>query len=411
MNFPGRIGLPALVPVSSSSRLARAIANWNHPKSWLGNPAKPPASVAQFAGGGAITTTGLEMLLDVGVVSTVWDTGLPLAPAGIWAVMRYAVAIDVSFSGLMCLSPEAAALRYHHRTAMSEYLGIAVAMQVVKEIVATSHPGAQARFVDAEFALASGSVYPGFTATTQNSLRPDYFVFVDGGPIYVLECKGSGSTGSRTSSLAKAIRQLRSVQYQGLTPQGFCTHVELTEESFTCVVFDPEGDEEWSTTAARDPDHLGVRTVGSESEDESVVLDVAGLRRELEDISRAALLEWSGAARSADRLIPPRVTASRNRPLREVDAPTTSVVVGGFEFDGVEATYPYDGRSIQVFRGIDANLRESLLEISSSDNPQMRSTEPFDRYTADVRQQIALGDDDQVVAVNGDGAMIRIRIH
>jgi hypothetical protein len=294
---------------------------------------------------------------------------------------------------------------------MSEYLGIAVAMQVVKEIVATIHPGAQARFVDAEFALASGSAYPGFTATAHNSLRPDYFVFVDGGPIYVLECKGSGSTGSRTSSLAKAIRQLQSVHYQGLTPQGFCTHVQLTEEGFTCVVFDPEGDEEWSTTAARDPEHLGVRTVGAEVEDETVVLDVAGLRSELEDISRAGLLDWSGAARSADRLIPSRVTASRNRPLRELDAPTASLALGGFEFVGVEATYPYDGRSIQVFRGIDTTLRESLLEISSSENPHMRSTEPFDRYSADVRRQIALSDDDEVVAVNGEGAMIRIRFH
>jgi hypothetical protein len=293
---------------------------------------------------------------------------------------------------------------------MSEYLGIAVAMQVIKEILAIRHPGSPARFVDAEFALASGSTYPGFTSIAQNSLRPDYFVFVDSGPIYVLECKGSGSTGSRTSALAKAMRQLQSVHYKGLTPPGFCTHVQLTEEGFACVVFDPEGDEEWSTTAARDPEHLGLQTVRAEAEDETVVLDVAGLRTELEDISRAALLDWSGATRSADRLIPPRVTASRNRPLREEDAPTTSIEIRGSEFAGVEASYPYDGRSLHVFRGIDKALRESLLEIASLENPYQHTSESFGHYTADARQQLAFGGDDEVVAVNGDGAMIRIRI-
>ncbi len=410
MNFPGRIGAPASIVVKSTRQLAASVAGWNNQsKSWSARPAKQPRPVAGFSPPRAITATGLEILLDVGIASTVWDTGLPLTPAGIWAVLRYALALDVSASGQMCLSQQASTLRYHHRTAMSEYLGIAVAMQVVREILATRHPGAQARFVDAEFALAPGSPFPGFATAPGNSLRPDYFVLVPGGPVYVLECKGSGSTATRRVSLAKAVRQLESVRYQGGSPSGFCTHVELSQNGITCVILDPDGDEGWDSPATRDPERLLSSTVQDETDDETVVLDVAGLRAELEDISRATLLDWSGAVRSADHLIPPRVKDLRNRPSREADAPATSITFEGFEFTGIESTYPYAGRLLHVFRGIDSSLRASLLEIASLDNPALGDL-AFPGLYNTTPHRTASGDDDEAVAISGDGGIIRLRL-
>lgn len=409
MRFPGRIGVRASPPVYSKRRLAGAVAGWVPTQGWAANQAKTPTSVAEVPSSGVISTCGLEMLLEFGVVSTVWDTGLPLTPAGIWAVLRYALAVDVSAAGEMCLSSGADALRYHHRTAMSEYLGVAVAMQVVGTVLAARHSGAQARFVDAEFALFSGS-YPGFTATLLHTLRPDYFVFVPSGPAYVLECKGSGSTANRTSVLAKAIRQLESVVHNGLPLPGLCTHVRLSNEGISCVILDPEGDEESNAPAAHDFGGLASLTVTDDADGRVTVSDVAALRAELELISSAALLEWSGAPGSADRLIPPRVAALRDRPSREDEADASRVRLGGLESVGIEETYPFAGRSLQVFRGIDASLREALAERAQSDDPFRSTLDRSDRYDANLREQFTGVNDQEAVAVSGDGAVIRLRL-
>ncbi len=407
--------MTAVLPVTSDPHLANEIAGWMDPtKTWAGKPAKVPMVVAPFSPSGAIRTRGVDILRDLGLVTTVWDTGRMMVPAAGWAVLRYALAFDVAGDGQLCLSPEANALRYHHRQAMSEYLGIGVGMQVVRAILEQRHPGVAAYFVDAEFILSSGSKYPGFSSAPHNKLRPDYFVFVRNKPVYVFECKAAGSTTSRTISLAKATRQLHSVQYYGSTPRGVCTHALLRESGISCTVFDTEGDDEWNAPAAWGTDRASrSRPVLPEGEHESVVNDVGLLRAELEDVSQAALLDWSGAARSAYRLIPPRLAEERGRQLPEADAPTTLVTIKGFEFAGVEATFPYAGRLLRVFRGIDASTRERLMTVASTDDPSGSGfvlSEVEDRFNVETRNRLTDGDAGEAIAVGGDGSILRLRI-
>src|ERR1035437_3718462 len=220
---PRAAGNPGWVTVSSTATLANLINSWSQAKSWLSYSAKPatplPLPWVHTSPTGSLPgvfLTGSDILLEVGTATTVSGSTNPIGPAFWWALVRYYWAFAHTGNGHLRVSSAASSLRYHHRQALSETLGIGVGLLLVKRELQHAMPGAVIDFVDAESAL-SNNWKP--RLSRRNRLMPDYFVELANGALLVVECKGASSNRG-PEPLARGCRQLQSVTYRGSSPPG-----------------------------------------------------------------------------------------------------------------------------------------------------------------------------------------------
>ncbi len=72
------------------------------------------------------------------------------------------------------------------------------------------------RFIDMDFALADPQQY--FNVQHVGTRRPDYLLWGQGTPVYVVECKGSQSRwDSVINQLRRGMEQLPCIRIQGYT--------------------------------------------------------------------------------------------------------------------------------------------------------------------------------------------------
>jgi hypothetical protein len=147
---------------------------------------------------------------------------------------------------------------------LSEYVGIGVAIELVKEVVSQQYPNSAIQVIDADLAL-DNALIPGIAGVGR--LRPDYFVIVQYGPVIVLECKGSSSAQNRVSAIGKAMRQLASVSHNGTQPKGYAVHTIAGAGAIDATIFDPDDDPAgvWSTPADRSLTSISTTTTSVSS--------------------------------------------------------------------------------------------------------------------------------------------------
>jgi len=234
--FPHGAGFTSYIAVSSDAQLANRIAAWQPHQNWAALPHQQPISIAAAIPTGSIIRRGDQLLLAIGQATNPIVSALPIHPSNWWPIVRYYWAFDRNAAGFMCLSPQGQALRYHHRTALSEYVGIGVAIELVKEIVSQQYPNSAIQVIDADLALDNAQI-PGVAGVGR--LRPDYFVTVQNGPVIVLECKGSSSAQNRVSAIGKAMRQLASVSHNGTHPKGYAVHTIAGSGAIDATILTP----------------------------------------------------------------------------------------------------------------------------------------------------------------------------
>jgi hypothetical protein len=262
--------------------------------------------------------------------------------------------------------------------------------------------------VDAESALAYGTPIPALVPA--GPLMPDYFVTVAGGPVFVIECKGSSTDVGRVTSLAKAMRQLCSVSYRGSPPPGFAVHTRLNGDGFESVILDPDADDAW--TAEPTPRHD--RRPALHAEEGSLAIEDPGsFRGELEDLAESALLSWSGAESAAVALLPERVRARLDR--APLDQAAITVSIRDRVFEGVEAALPLGGLNALYFRGVDREYRRLLLRKASNDSVDadiaaLRAELPSRLPSNDDPTARGVADDagTEIVATGEGGAITRL---
>jgi hypothetical protein len=384
---------------------------------------KAPAVIADVDPSVDFELRPIEMLLELGAAM------LPPLPnhlrlASRWAILRYgwALAAPVGALAPLRLSSYGLNLRYHHRTLMSEELGVGLACWTCGQLLAARNPGASVMRVDAETALSLGAgpiVVPASGTVTVSSTikRPDYF-FIAYDPsaakireVVVLECKGTHAADHVSKQLGDAMRQVAAVSVRGgstVTLQAFGAY--LNAHRIRLYGVDPQGANELAGVAAARTSRHDKTVVITRGEHESYeITDLARFRRRLLDVSAAQLLCWAGlSAQARARLLGETDSAPINLDELEHREMNTG------QFVGVSSTLPIDeGERYTSFFGLDKRVAASLL--ADEDAAEATALEDFARraepFRAGVRH-VALDspqDDGSVAGASLDGLFFEVR--
>ncbi|MGB2918114.1 MAG: hypothetical protein WBB83_16140 [Candidatus Microthrix parvicella] len=352
-----------------------------------------------------LKTTGARILLEGAVASNPFGHQDPLSPSSWWAVFRYYWAFATRQhktqnpkTGL-CLGDITGQVRNHHRTALSEQLGLGVGILVARKVLTEQFPGARIQAIDAEAALANPRLVPGLD-TPKHKMRPDIILMVDGGPLTVLECKGSRSIANRTSAMARAMRQVASLTFNGKPPSGLVVHTSADTDTIKASVLDPPGSSAWETPATRG---------GGAGVDRRAFADrvdgVGWLRADAEDLLDVSLLAWAGAGATALSLLPKHVITPPTEHLRDLE--TTEQTVGNQRCRGVESRIEIGGERFLFFRGIEASLFTALEKRQAGGSRE--GVEAASRAASDGWANSPVKpSDDEVAASSPSGAVTRL---
>jgi hypothetical protein len=191
---------------------------------------KAPTAIASIDPGVDFAMRPFDMLLELGAASV---PPLPdhLRLASRWALLRYGWALAAPSGPLspLRLGVYGDRLRYHHRTLLSEEIGVGLACWTCSELLGARWPEARLRRVDAEAALApkAGPIPIAGTAgvtVKSDRKRPDYF-WVAYDPraatileVVVLECKGTHDSRHVFKQLGDAMPPGRGRDRHGRRP-------------------------------------------------------------------------------------------------------------------------------------------------------------------------------------------------
>ena len=319
-----------------------------------------------------------DVLLELGA-ATVPPLLHHLRLASRWAILRYGWALAAPTGPLspLRLGPDAESLHYHHRTLMSEELGVGLACWVCGELLATQYQGANLLRVDAESALTPGTgpiIVPGSGTVNVSSVlkRPDFFwVAYEKGKILdvvVLECKGTHAARHVPKQLGDAMHQVAAVTTSGsgtLTLQAFGSH--LNDERIELYGVDPEGSRALrGAPVAREARGDNKAIVRENVDGSYAILESGEFRRRLLDVSAGQLLCWAGLADQAQA----RLLRSSEVPTINLDNMEHRETEAG-EFVGVSSELPVAGGvRYRSFFGLDKAIAASLI----SDDDELEAT-------------------------------------
>ena len=403
------------VELHADQALVDRVAAWevaNAAVPWLGQPSKQAAPIPALDN--HCMVTALSVLHELGDATIPIGVDTPFLHASWWARVRYFWAFRVLGTEplrRLALSIPAASLTYHHKGTLAEDLGIGFGIEVLRRHLTSVHPpGSIIEFIDADFALGAGQV-GAFPVTQTGVLRPDYFVHVAEPPgvqqIYALEVKGIGSRGNpRDQVLARGLRQIRSVQSAGAVPAGYVSATTATRARITLALLDPEGDPVWRGRSTRSDEPV-VRRRGLGWE----ITDLDGFRSLMDDLSDAKLLSWAGADESAASRLAPWM--QRQRPVDSrprADRPPVYTAINGQNYRGVEARVPLGDRTLRVFRGLDANLAEVLVQRASDSQSGQAIQDEVQAGRQEVAREIRSVDGDEIVSISRNGTALRLTL-
>ncbi|KGI81285.1 hypothetical protein IL38_12465 [Actinopolyspora erythraea] len=234
----------------------------------------------------SLCTSPADVLLNIGVATALFD-GSPFAEvARHWAQVRYCGTLRRK-EGRLALSEAGNRVVHHHKVAQSEYLGIGFSLVVVREVLRRRYPDWTFSPVDVDYAFRYGGVAGLGEVNQYTDSRPDYFLVgrrTKGGgglKLVVLECKGTHQgTGHAVEQLAKACKQVASVEVGGRSPDGLMVATLLQASGIESKVIDPPGDSDLWQGSAQDMDDLlnerpgpppgefEIREVGAEAAEE-----------------------------------------------------------------------------------------------------------------------------------------------
>ncbi len=318
------------------------------------------------------------MLTRLGKVTTPASGAPEFHLARRWAWVRYcwAFADRIGAASPLRLSAAAFGLTQHHRHALSEDLGIAVALEAAERYLLTGQPlGTRVEPVDVDEALLAGAVggmSVAYAAGTR--MRPDYLLVrtASGQPpqLFALECKGTHSGPVGLQTLHKAAAQVQGLEVgpAGVPaggpgwgpPSGLIGGASFDNHRIRLQLYDPPGDRRWDVEPAARGRRSEAAPVVSVRADGSVqVDDIPRFNLLLRDVSEARLLTLAGREDAAaarlgqwpgDR---PSARAATERQVRRDDD------LG--DFDGAVLRLPLEARDVvEVFFGVERDIADAI---------------------------------------------------
>jgi hypothetical protein len=380
--------------------------------------------VQELDGVTALSVVPAEFLLQLGrAITPTALASTDFEESARWVFARYFWAFAARGLGLR-LSEPAGSLVDHHRTLLSEQLGIALALHLATWCLLRRYPGSTPTWVDADLVLAGQASIPGAAVPVAVSpgrrMRPDYFFGISHPgsarvDVVALEAKGTHHSAHHLRQLRTGASQVASIVFGNQPPPGLIFSTFLSEDRIVVRAVDPPADE----------DAAAGEIGGKEAEEEYVEQDEEGtrrvmapevFRRELFQFNASALLAYAGAYSAARRVIPVRIRRQLDIPYpQELERPPEQVESELGTFAGIGTRLALRaGRTLDIFSGIAVELVEPLQDPDltvSADVPttlrsQIASRAPGSTTGAAATHSPA----DHIVEVTTiDGAFLRVR--
>lgn len=351
-----------------------------------------------------LDVSAAEVLRELGVATT-FLTNSPFVPtAQMWAQVRYCATLRPGRGRFLSLTDHAATdVVHHHKVAQSEQIGIGLALVVARTALQRRHPDFVFQVVDADVALNAGyieDVPEKVESAPETKKRPDYFLIGrrrgNGRArlhIAVLECKGThGRPSDVVKQLGDACLQVRTVAIGRRRMYGLMVGSLLSRNGITSYILDPPGedelwdgtDEEFDSLLADEPDEPRWAPQSQQPSPSgapagtgppeppapySIPADRSGwFAQVLTRSTAASVLLYAGDGATAAHYLTPRQRGHEPGMIPALEQwpdTTTDTVRLDQDIDLRGTTYRMplpDGRSLEVFRGIEQTLHHDLAE-------------------------------------------------
>lgn len=338
---------------------------------------KTPAPFAPLLGEQLVAVRAIDLLRKIGELTTPSTINLSRLSAS-WATRRYFWAIEDpiyfgSKPAVFRLSQDARKIERHQKTLLSDEFGIGFAAVVMEQFLSAG------KFVDMEFALKDPQEYFGVHRVTKRT--PDYLMWGEDTPIYIVECKGSQTKWSNVvGQLRRGMEQLPSIQIPGRPTEEVVIATHLMRKKTRVIILDPpsDGDAELQESL-----EVGERDPGTPEEIRPrrfVARDPELFSRKLRRGTSLNLLRWI-AQHSTARRLESEFTSKvfgAEWPNAELEQVETSVG----EFVGVSTPLaPELGVSgPHIFRGLERSrfktLESGMYDLSFADQAMPASDDP-----------------------------------
>jgi hypothetical protein len=290
-----------------------------------------------------------------------------------WSYYRYFWAFAEPIPGTpLRLSAPANGLRHHHRTLLSEQMGIALALELAQRYLTSQNVHGTVFWTDGDFALDAGvlPIAPGQAAVLSNAsthkMRPDYF-FTSVDPagiasVWAVECKGSHSSTLWSSQLRTAASQVTNVLVDGSPPPGLLFATHLDRRGITVRALDPPS-ERWHGRYAREKGADPPFALESRAGRATYIVDEPEqFRADLALMNASAALSFAGAYGAAAEALPDYV--KRGKELRPLgDEPRDQAVAFEREFVGTRSTLPVrSDLTVAVFTGVERSVYTAAIQ-------------------------------------------------
>ncbi len=364
-----------------SSKLEFRVESSNAVVDAINKKRKPSTKAAvlfdALSGSKSLPVRPIDLLRKLGTLTTPASGNMAKLSAS-WATLRYCWAIEPNIGSKALpfrLSGDARRLDFHQKTLLSDEFGIAFAGLLIERQLGTSqHADVSAVLQGRNMNLPPGKL--------DGRRQPDYVMWGNATPYYIVECKGTQSSKSRCiRQMASGLEQIDSFSLLGPGRQvvKLVTGTQLLTRGALIYVVDPPEDDELSRQKSR------LHRVILENDEK--------LESEFATTSDSRLLRWAGQFSLADELVS-AVGVETPSTERPPDRDLEKRYFRNLDFVGSASfAFPELGKaSPRVFRGIRADRYESI-----------RSRSHFERKAspaiAEPEENLSIGEDDTCLAI------------
>jgi hypothetical protein len=338
-----------VVQVQSAAEVVELVTAAGQQRAHL-NP-KPAAVYSPFAVPTVLQFRPLDFLRKIGELTTPRNLNLARLSAS-WATRRYFWAVPdprnsaapVNFK----LSTDARTIERHQKTLLSDEFGMGFAGLVAERLLEASE------FVDIDFAVTRPARF--FGAAAAHRRRPDFLMWGDSTPLFIVECKGS-QTSERgvINQMRRGLEQLPSITVDKRQSVSLVIATHLRARDTIVHVIDPRNEESKHRERRLIDD-----TIDSFGDNKFAVsnherFDVK-VRRGV-DIFR---LRWAGQHAAAERIAEMWFDTRRRQDVQDAELDRVSTDVGDFLGTSTPLVPELGLRGPQLFRGLRAAVLEDL---------------------------------------------------
>jgi len=232
---------------------------------------------------------------------------------------------------------------------LSDEFGMGFAGLVAERLLAAPE------FVDIDFAVTKPQQF--FGAAAVHRRRPDFLMWGNGTPLFIVECKGSQTSEVGViNQLRRGLEQLPSITVGDMQTVSFVIATHLRPRETVVHVIDPPDEEPKGRERRRPID----KTIDSIGRNKFAVSDRDGFDRKVQRGVDLYRLRWTGQHGTAERIAQESFGTRRREEAEDASLERLSTDIGDFLGTSTPLVPELGQRGPQLFRGVQTEVLADL---------------------------------------------------